>query len=446
MNMLNQSLWGDEAFSAVAVAKSFSEMLGVVARDTAPPGYYVANWLWTRVFGFSEIGIRSMSTLMMIIMAIYAGALVKELFDDKWGAWMAAIVVFFSPFLFDFAFEGRMYAILGMFGMMSTYYFFKKNWPAYSLTAVLTLYAQHFGVFLIFAQFLWFFLENWKDWGKIWKKKRVVGVVKKLLPFLIMGGLYLPWVYPLYKQVTKVGGGGFWLAVPKIKDLLDISLRFLTGGVAEKYRTEMGVIVLALVAGKEWRKYKKELGFCLFLLFFPILLAFLMSQVMTSVFFDRYLLFGVVMGGVFLAGANRWWGKVLVMGLVVFYAYLSGVSFFNPQKRDFRGLAQIIKREIKTEDKLINYNGKAHHLWESKYYGVGAPIWSPGGPLPYWVGTAQMEENDVIYELPEPTGRLGVISSNSLGDTVLPEEWEMESYEEKGELKIIWYKRSKTVK
>ena len=34
---MTESLWGDEAFSALAVMKSFPEMIGVVMRDTAPP-------------------------------------------------------------------------------------------------------------------------------------------------------------------------------------------------------------------------------------------------------------------------------------------------------------------------------------------------------------------------------------------------------------------------
>ncbi len=438
--MFNQSLWGDESFSAIAVQKSLGEMMGVVARDTAPPGYYLFNWLWTRVFGFSEIGIRSMSTVMMIITAVYAGLLVKKLFDDKWGGVLAGILVFFSPFLFDFAFEGRMYAILGMFSMMATYYFVEKNWAAYSLTAALTLYAQHFGIFVIISHFLWFVMENWKEWGVVWKKKKAKGMVMKLSPFWVTGLLYTPWVYFLYKQVTKVGGGGFWLAVPKINDLLDISSRFLTGGVEEKYRLGVGVVVLILIVGKKWKKYRKELVFPLFLLFFPIILAFLLSQVMTSVFFDRYLLFSVVMAGVFLAGGNRKLIKIMVLGLVLFFVYLGGNKFLNPKKRDFRTFSEVIKEQIRKDDVLVNYNGGAHHLWESKYYGVEGPIWSPGGPLPYYVGTAQMKESDVIYALPEVKGRLGVISSNGLEDTILPEEWTMESYEEVGGLKIIWYR------
>ncbi len=445
MNMLNQSLWGDESFSAIAVQRGFGDMIGVVARDTAPPGYYIANWLWTRGFGFSEMGIRTMSTLMMIVTAVYAGLIVKELFKSKWEAVVAGIVVFFAPFLFDFAFEGRMYAILGMFSTMSFYYLLKKNWAAYSVTAALTLYAQHFGIFVIASQGLWFVADRFVDWVGFLKKKKLGPILRDLRPFFIMILLYSPWIYPLYKQVTRVGGGGFWLGIPKVKDLLEIGLRFLTGGVKEEYRIGVAVIVLVLGLGKKWGKYKKELVFCMAMFVGPIILSFLVSQVMTSVFFDRYLLSSVVMAGIFWAGGNRKWGKIIVSLLAVFLVVISGQRFFKPEKRDFRELSRVIKSQIEEDDVLINYNGGAHHLWESKYYGVGAPIWSPGGPLPYWVGTAQMEERDVIYELPEVEGRLGVMSSESIEKTVLPEEWKRVDFSEVGSLKIIWYREKSNI-
>ena len=37
MNLWNESLWGDEGFSAIAVQKDFLPMLSVVMKDTAPP-------------------------------------------------------------------------------------------------------------------------------------------------------------------------------------------------------------------------------------------------------------------------------------------------------------------------------------------------------------------------------------------------------------------------
>ena len=94
---------------------------------------------------------------------------------------------------------------------------------------------------------------------------------------------------------------------------------------------------------------------------------------------------------------------IAVSLLTVNYHY-----FLNPTKRPFRELANFIKTEAPNLT-LINHNAAAHHLWESKYYGLEAPIYSPQ-PLPFYTGTALMTENDVIQRLPDKK-EIGVITS-----------------------------------
>ncbi len=94
LTLLNESLWGDEGFSALAVMKPFKEMIGVVMRDTAPPGFYVIGYAWTRLFGSSEVALRSLSLLLILGAAVFAGLLVKEVTKNKWqgvlvGYWLS---------------------------------------------------------------------------------------------------------------------------------------------------------------------------------------------------------------------------------------------------------------------------------------------------------------------------------------------------------------------
>ena len=58
-----QSFWHDEA---VTVGRVLHPGLGATLREipsseATPPLYYVLAWLWTKVFGTSEAGIRSLS-------------------------------------------------------------------------------------------------------------------------------------------------------------------------------------------------------------------------------------------------------------------------------------------------------------------------------------------------------------------------------------------------
>ncbi|MBI1863998.1 hypothetical protein HYS03_02190 [Candidatus Woesebacteria bacterium] len=84
-------------------------------------------------------------------------------------------------------------------------------------------------------------------------------------------------------------------------------------------------------------------------------------------------------------------------------------------------------------------NGTAHHLWESKYYGIPAPIYNPGGALPYFVGTALMEKVDIVNQLPKKRYiRIGVITSGPVEEVKLPgyNESEVKNF---GDLKLIWF-------
>ena len=96
------------------------------------------------------------------------------------------------------------------------------------------------------------------------------------------------------------------------------------------------------------------------------------------------------------------------------------------------------------ETALINFNDQAHHLFESKYYQIPAPIYVPEGELPFFTGTALMTETDTIKELPDKQTIIAITS----GD---PEKVELPDYQfvkEKsfGSLKLVWLERLRTTK
>ena len=68
---MTESLWGDEAFSALAVMMSFPEMIGVVMRDTARRFLYC--WLLVGPdVRPSEAALRSSTWLLMLGSAVFA--------------------------------------------------------------------------------------------------------------------------------------------------------------------------------------------------------------------------------------------------------------------------------------------------------------------------------------------------------------------------------------
>lgn len=431
----NESLWGDEGFSALAVQNNFLETIGIVMRDTAPPAFYVLGWLWGQAFGYSEVALRSLSLLLILGTAVFAGLLVYEISKSKINGLLVSLLIFGSPFLEPVAFEWRMYALLAFAVMGSVYFFITKKWLGYVIFTLLALYTHHFGLFTFVGEGVVFLLFDFK-----WREPKKW--LSQLKPFLIVVALYTPWLYPFYLQLKRVQGSGFWLSKPKVTDLTELLYRFLTGGVKKEWQGIVALAALILLVTKEWRKVGLKWIALMIIFLSPMALAFGVSYLVTPIFYDRYLL-ATMAGTVTLVGVGT---KKKFLIILVFMLVIFGVQsvnqFTHPTKRPFREMAEWVKREIKKEDKLINYNGAAHHLWESKYYGIPAPIYTPNGPLPLYVGTAQMKESDTTVTLPETKGRLGVITSEPIEKVALP-DYKMIENKQFGSLNFSWWRKSK---
>src|SRR5204863_9249224 len=59
-----QSYWLDEVATVNILHKGFGDMVSAIASgESTPPLYYVVAWLWAKVFGTGEVGLRSLSAL-----------------------------------------------------------------------------------------------------------------------------------------------------------------------------------------------------------------------------------------------------------------------------------------------------------------------------------------------------------------------------------------------
>jgi len=432
MTQLTESLWGDECFSALAVQKPFEEMVKVVMKDTAPPLFYVLGAIWGRIFGFSEVSLRALSFLLIFGAAIFSGLIIYHFQKSKKLAVLVGLLSLTVPFLEPFAFEWRMYALLTFTIMGSVYFFVKESWVPYIIFTAAALYTHHFALFTLFSQGVWFLISDF-DW------KNPKTYLSQLKPFLIIALLYLPWLYPMYRQTRMVQGGGFWLKAPTFEELGRLLYRFFTGGVEKKFSLPVAVIVVFLLIFKDWKKVGKSFGELLFIFLGPVFLSFVVSYLVTPIFYDRYLL-ATTMGIAVLIGLGvKKHFRILLLPLVILYGFISFNQFTNPQKPPFRDLAKAVKAQKSKEDFLINYNGKAHHLWESKYYGIPAPIYNPDGPLPFYVGTAQMTDEDTIKVLPEGK-RIGVISD--FGEEINLPNYRKATSEKFGSLEFSWWEKN----
>ena len=115
-----QSLWADEGNSFAMAQRSLREITTRAAADIHPPLYYWLLSLWTKVFGNSEIALRSLSALwgLMLVWLVYQIA--SRLFDKR-TALIAAFFAAINPFLIFYSQEARMYEQLAALAALLFY-------------------------------------------------------------------------------------------------------------------------------------------------------------------------------------------------------------------------------------------------------------------------------------------------------------------------------------
>ena len=83
-----QSLDGDEGFTAEIARKPLGAALSQIPdTESTPPLYYLTVWLWAKVAGTGEMGLRSLSALAgtLVVPVVYAaGAALRDRAPGSW--------------------------------------------------------------------------------------------------------------------------------------------------------------------------------------------------------------------------------------------------------------------------------------------------------------------------------------------------------------------------
>ena len=152
-----QSFWHDEAVTAGRVLDPnlFHTLGHVPGSEATPPLYYALAWLWTKVFGSGEMGIRSLSALLgtaTIPVAWWAG---RTLVSRAAGLGAAALVAF-SPYMVWYSQEARAYALLVLLCGVSLALFGEalrrpetRRLVWWGVASALALLAHYFAVFVV---------------------------------------------------------------------------------------------------------------------------------------------------------------------------------------------------------------------------------------------------------------------------------------------------------
>src|ERR1700733_446851 len=160
--LASQSYWFDEAQAAHELHLSFGSMVSsMILHETNPPLYFVTGWLWARVFGTGEVGLRSLSALIGTAVIPIAYMCGRELVSRRAGL-VAAALAAVSPFLIWYSQEAREYMLLTALSGASLLYFARawrdpstRNIALWGVFSGLALLTHFFAGFLVAPEALW---------------------------------------------------------------------------------------------------------------------------------------------------------------------------------------------------------------------------------------------------------------------------------------------------
>ena len=115
-----QSFWNDEGNSARIAERTVSLILEGAAADIHPPGYYLLLHAWRALAGQSEFALRSLSVAAGLVLVVFTYLLGRRLFGKTTGL-LAAFLAALSPFAIYYSQEARMYALMAVLSVASTY-------------------------------------------------------------------------------------------------------------------------------------------------------------------------------------------------------------------------------------------------------------------------------------------------------------------------------------
>jgi mannosyltransferase len=238
----HQGFWFDEANTAQLVQFSPGKMLGLIPQsESTPPLYYCVAWVWARVFGHSEAGLRSLSAVAGVLVVPVAYATAAKLIGRHAGL-IAAALTACSPLLIWYSQEARSYSMLVLLTALSLLAFVHaRDAPTPRLLALwviasgLALATHYFAVMAVAPEAAWLLVEH-----------RRAPAVRVALAIVAVCGLAL---IPLAISQNGTGHDSWIASAPLGARLRQLVPQFLVGtGAPVRKALRDAAIALAIIA------------------------------------------------------------------------------------------------------------------------------------------------------------------------------------------------------
>lgn len=197
----HQGFWFDEGNTALLVHEAPGAMLGLIPQtESTPPLYYMAAWVWVRIFGDHEAGLRSLSAVAGVLTVPVAWAAARQLVSG-WRTvtetgWMvtrgdqefeagrragliAAALAACNPFLIWYSQEARSYALLAFLSAVGLLLFAharanptKRALTGWVIACALAMLTHYYAAMLVVPEAAWLLWEH----GRLRRVQVAVGL------------------------------------------------------------------------------------------------------------------------------------------------------------------------------------------------------------------------------------------------------------------------------
>ncbi|MFQ5410047.1 MAG: glycosyltransferase family 39 protein [Anaerolineales bacterium] len=238
VRLRTRPVWYDEAGTFLLADAGLEGILagtvgaGTAAAEEHPVLYHALLWAWLQLLGASAFAARLLSVFSGLIVVGLAYRLAREVLRAERAATAGAAFLALAPFQIHYAQELRMYALLAMWLLAATWAYVRavrgsgmRGWVVFGLLAALAQYTHTLASLYLVPLALT---------AVLLRRRRVIRntVLAGLLALL----LYVPWLFVLPRQLTKIGQG-FWIGRPGASEFVRTLLVFtynlpLPGGMA----------------------------------------------------------------------------------------------------------------------------------------------------------------------------------------------------------------------
>lgn len=330
---LNQSLWLDEAITALAVRDNtlWEITTKYSPGDFHPPLYYLVVKTWANIFGYSEISLRMPSVIFGTLTILFVFLIGKKLWSKKVGI-VAGLFLALNPLAVYYSQEARMYSLETLLVSASVWAFIKEKWLWFVIFFSLALYSDYLPVFLVPVFF-------------VFAHKRRIAALIPIILLTPMATLVLSQLFVATRSLQNIPGWAMVLGAFDFKSAPLTFVKFIIGRISLDNKYLYGGLMTVVCAVYIFILSKAKQKLVWAWLVIPVSIGILVSLKIPIYSYFRFL-FVVPAFTLLLAkggGKNRF--------LILFVAFISifSLMIFNSSPRflreDWRALAGAVRED-----------------------------------------------------------------------------------------------------